>query len=53
MLGNCPQYVAVWLAAMKLGATTALVNTALRGQQLAHSLRVAEARLVICDTPLR
>jgi fatty-acyl-CoA synthase len=47
MMGNRPEYFALWLGLTRIGAVVALVNVNLRGAALAHSLSVAAARRVI------
>ena len=43
MMPNRPEYMAIWLGLSRLGVTTALINTQLRGASLAHCLNVAAA----------
>ena len=43
---NRPEFVATWLGLAKLGATTALLNTNLRGRPLAHALAACAPVLV-------
>ncbi|HEY2709366.1 MAG TPA: long-chain-acyl-CoA synthetase [Caulobacteraceae bacterium] len=52
IMPNRPEYMAIWLGLSRLGVTTALINTQLRGPSLAHSLKVAGARHIIVDTSL-
>ncbi len=47
LMENRPEYLAMWLGLAKLGAVTALLNTHLRGEALAHSLHAAECQLVL------
>uniref|UniRef100_A0A1B0GBY8 long-chain-fatty-acid--CoA ligase n=1 Tax=Glossina morsitans morsitans TaxID=37546 RepID=A0A1B0GBY8_GLOMM len=47
MLGNCPEYVGIWLGLSKIGVITALINTNLRGQSLLHSIAVAKCTAII------
>lgn len=44
---NSPRYVAVQLGATHLGAVTALINTHLTGDPLAHALRSSNARVLL------
>jgi fatty-acyl-CoA synthase len=43
LMENRPEYLAVWMGFAKAGVTTALLNTNLRGEALAHSVRTASA----------
>jgi fatty-acyl-CoA synthase len=47
LLGNCPQYLAIWLGLTRIGVTVALLNTHLQGELLAHSLEVARPRQLL------
>jgi fatty-acyl-CoA synthase len=44
---NRAEYVATWTGIAKLGATTALINTNLTGQPLAHAIATSGARHLI------
>ena len=52
MMPNRPEYLAVWLGLSRVGVTTALINTHLRGASLAHCLNVAGAKRIIVDAAL-
>jgi fatty-acyl-CoA synthase len=52
MMPNRPEYMAIWLGLSRLGVTTALINTQLRGASLAHCLNVAQACHIIVDSSL-
>jgi fatty-acyl-CoA synthase len=52
LMENRPEFVITWLGLAKLGAVTALLNTNLRGQPLAHSLAVADAKHLIVGAEL-
>jgi fatty-acyl-CoA synthase len=52
MMPNRPEYLAIWLGLSRLGVTTALINTNLRGDSLAHCLKVARPRAIIVDAAL-
>jgi fatty-acyl-CoA synthase len=60
MMGNRPEYFAIWLGLTQIGAVVALVNVNLRGRALAHCLKLASARRAIvaeefaesCETAL-
>jgi fatty-acyl-CoA synthase len=47
MMGNRPDYFAIWLGLTQIGAVVALVGVDLRAGALAHALRVAGARRLI------
>ena len=49
---NSPSYLAIVLGASRLGATTALVNSRLEGQPLAHAVTTSKARVVIAEAAL-
>lgn len=46
-MGNCPEYVAFWVGMTKAGIATALINSHLAGNPLAHCISIAEARHVV------
>lgn len=46
---NCAEWVDVWLAAAKIGALSVPVNTAFKGDFLAHQLRDSSTKLVFVD----
>ncbi len=52
MMPNRPEYLAVWLGLSRIGVTTALINTQLRGASLVHCLQVAGASRIIVDASL-
>jgi carnitine-CoA ligase len=47
--GTCPEWVYFWLGAARIGAVTAAVNAANKGEFLAHALRLSRAKVVIAD----
>jgi fatty-acyl-CoA synthase len=49
MMRNRPEYAAIWLGLMRIGAVVALVGPDLSGRALAHTLRVSGARLAIAS----
>ncbi len=50
IMASRPEYFALWLGLTQIGAVVALVNVNLRGEALAHCLRVASARrLIVSD----
>ena len=48
-MGNRPETLAAVVGVVKLGAVAALLPSSQRGTTLAHSLNVANARLLICE----
>lgn len=49
---NRPDYLAVWFGLAKVGIATALINTQLTGNGLAHCVATACADHIIVDAPL-
>ncbi len=49
LMATGPEYLYGWFALAKLGAVEVPINTAYRGELLAHQLRRAEVTLVIAD----
>jgi fatty-acyl-CoA synthase len=47
VMKNRPDYLAIWLGISRIGGVVALVNDQLRGDALAHCLRVVDARRII------
>ena len=52
LLGNCPDYLAIWVGLTRIGGVVALINTNLSGEALAHCLRVAQPRHIIAGESL-
>jgi carnitine-CoA ligase len=50
---TCPQWVYFWLGAARIGAVTAAVNAANKGDFLVHALRLSRAKVVITDPERR
>lgn len=50
LMENRPEFLATWLGLAKLGVTTALLNTQLRGTALRHALAAARPRLVVAGS---
>lgn len=46
---TCPEWVYIWLGAARIGAVTAAVNVANKGEFLLHALRLSRAKVVITD----
>lgn len=51
-MGNCPQYVCVWLGLSKIGVVIAFINSNLRSMPLVHSIKVAECRAAVFSPDL-
>lgn len=49
VMGNRAEYLAAWMGFSKVGVATALINTNLTGQALAHCLSISGASQVIVD----
>lgn len=47
MCANRPEYVGLWLGLGKIGVVTALINTNLKAQSLAHCVNVAKCKGII------
>ena len=52
LMENCPEYVAVYLALSKIGVTGAFINHNLRGNGLAHCIKIANSSGVIFSASL-
>jgi fatty-acyl-CoA synthase len=52
LMENRPEFLFAWIGMAKFGAVTALINSNLTGQPLAHSLRISEARHIILGAEL-
>lgn len=52
ILGNCPDYLAIWLGITRIGCLAALINTNLTGEALDHCLKVADPKLIIAGPGL-
>jgi len=49
MLENSPDYPAVWFGLSKAGVITALINTNLEGDGLAHCIAIVDAKAIIAS----
>lgn len=49
LMHNCPEYLAIWLGLTRIGVTVALLNTQLRAEALAYSIRIVAPRYVIAS----
>src|SRR3954462_8677502 len=47
--GTCPEWVYFWLGAARIGAVSAALNGASKGDYLSHALRLSLATVVITD----
>lgn len=47
-----PEYSCIWLGLSKLGIITALINSNLRKESLAHSIKVAKSKAIIVGSEL-
>lgn len=47
--GTCPEWVYFWLGTARIGAVSAAVNAASKGEFLAHALNLSQAAVVITD----
>jgi fatty-acyl-CoA synthase len=52
LMPNKPEYVAIWLGLTRIGAAVALINTNLRGELLARSVKTVSPTRVIVDAAL-
>lgn len=52
LMENRPEYIGIWLGLSRIGVVTALMNTNLTGDRLAHCMREAGARYWIVGTEL-
>jgi fatty-acyl-CoA synthase len=52
LMGNCAEYLAIWLGLTRIGAVVALVNSQLSGDVLLHSISIATPKLLIVGADL-
>lgn len=50
---TCPEWVYFWLGAARIGAVSAAVNAANKGDFLLHTLRLSGARVILTDAERR
>jgi carnitine-CoA ligase len=50
---TCPEWVYFWLGAARIGAVSAAVNAANRGDFLLHTLRLSQAKVIFTDAERR
>lgn len=46
---TCPEWVYFWLGAARIGAVSAAVNAASKGEFLLHTLRLSRAKVILTD----
>ncbi|OBG28138.1 ATP-dependent acyl-CoA ligase [Mycobacterium alsense] len=51
--GTCPDWVYFWLGAARVGAVSAAVNAANKGDFLLHTLRLSRAKVILTDPERR
>jgi len=51
--GTCPEWVYFWLGAARIGAVSAAVNAANKGDFLTHTLRLSRAKVILTDAERR
>ena len=47
LMSNCAEYPAIWLGLTRIGAVVALINSQLAGDVLAHSINIADPKVLI------
>ena len=50
---TCPEWVYFWLGAARIGAVSAAVNAANKGDFLLHTLRLSRAKVILTDAERR
>ena len=50
---TCPEWIYFWLGAARIGAVTAAVNAANKGDFLLHALRLSQAKAIVTDAERR
>jgi carnitine-CoA ligase len=50
---TCPEWVYFWLGAARIGAVSAAVNAANKGEFLLHTLRLSRAKVILTDPERR
>jgi crotonobetaine/carnitine-CoA ligase len=50
---TCPEWVYFWLGAARIGAVSAAVNAANKGEFLLHTLRLSRAKVILTDAERR
>ena len=52
MMGNCAEYMAIWLGLSRIGVSVALINSQLAGDALVHSINIVMPKSVIVGSDL-
>src|SRR5262249_57456138 len=52
LMGNRPEFMAVWLGITRIGGVVALLNTNLSGASLAHCINIVEPKHIIVASDL-
>jgi fatty-acyl-CoA synthase len=52
LMSNCAEYLAIWLGLTRLGVVVALINSQLVGDVLAHSIKIANPKVLIVGADL-
>lgn len=52
LMPNAPEFLAVWTGIARVGGTTALLNTNLKGAPLAHCINITAPKIIIVDAAL-
>ncbi|OBK42327.1 AMP-binding protein [Mycobacterium kubicae] len=50
---TCPEWVYFWLGAARIGAVSAAVNVANKGEFLLHTLKLSQAKVILTDAQRR
>jgi len=50
---TCPEWIYFWLGAARIGAVSAAVNAANKGDFLLHNLRLSQAKVILTDAQRR
>ncbi|MCI4378876.1 hypothetical protein PGIGA_G00221400 [Pangasianodon gigas] len=53
LVGNEPNFIFLWLGLMKIGCSTSLLNTNIRGKSLMHCFMCCEAKVLIAGAEYR
>ena len=51
-VGNCPEFIGVWLGLGKLGVVTAFVNNQLQHEALTHCVKIVSPRAIVFHASL-